>query len=221
MRGCFSCGELDSKLFLCSGCSCAAYCGKKCQVAHWRTHKETCLALRADLPRQLSAIQALAAAYFKSAATGYNADLAEDLFRHGAKRGSPHCAFNLGVMLENKANSLIKPLLDAYLGGKAVHLDPTKTHTTESSVKGRELASAIAAVEPLGGSLAAAKAASKEAVHWYEMSQTQGTPWPASTWGQFFRRAFLYHRTTPRPLLCLGVRQRVLTRQCARRLRCH
>ncbi|CAH3120401.1 unnamed protein product, partial [Porites lobata] len=39
---CTSCNVNTSRLFMCSGCWSACYCGEECQRDHWPTHMETC-----------------------------------------------------------------------------------------------------------------------------------------------------------------------------------
>ena len=45
---CAACNALDAKNE-CSGCHTARYCGKVCQVSHWRAHKAACKKARATL----------------------------------------------------------------------------------------------------------------------------------------------------------------------------
>ncbi|XP_029184491.2 protein kinase C-binding protein 1-like [Acropora millepora] len=43
---CTHCGSTTPRLFLCSGCWSACYCGEACQRNHWPTHMQACGALR-------------------------------------------------------------------------------------------------------------------------------------------------------------------------------
>jgi hypothetical protein len=45
LRGsCSACGIERSGLKVCAACGLAEYCGKECQLAHWREHKRACRA---------------------------------------------------------------------------------------------------------------------------------------------------------------------------------
>jgi hypothetical protein len=48
-RACSGCGGLAVELKKCSGCRVAEYCGRDCQLAHWKQgrHKHECTALAA------------------------------------------------------------------------------------------------------------------------------------------------------------------------------
>jgi hypothetical protein len=55
---CASCNTSDATL-KCSRCRSAAYCDRVCQKAHWRTHKDQCLMLRAarcDMEREVGGV---------------------------------------------------------------------------------------------------------------------------------------------------------------------
>lgn len=42
---CYNChAQKDSGLLKCSKCKIASYCNKECQKAHWKEHKEECVA---------------------------------------------------------------------------------------------------------------------------------------------------------------------------------
>ena len=48
---CAACGEAASttlKLQTCKACRSVAYCGRDCQLAHWRQHKRRCKAIKAE-----------------------------------------------------------------------------------------------------------------------------------------------------------------------------
>ena len=48
LRTCQNCGKMEGKkgqLRACSKCKKARYCGRDCQVAHWKEHKKECARL--------------------------------------------------------------------------------------------------------------------------------------------------------------------------------
>jgi hypothetical protein len=47
---CANCGKSASReqLMMCTGCRRARYCAKACQKEHWKVHKPSCLAVRAE-----------------------------------------------------------------------------------------------------------------------------------------------------------------------------
>jgi hypothetical protein len=44
---CDGCGDFGASLKKCSACGTAAYCGRNCQKAHWKLHKQVCKAVQA------------------------------------------------------------------------------------------------------------------------------------------------------------------------------
>lgn len=40
---CFNCRKFAEKYSKCGNCKKAVYCGKECQVAHWKEHKKCCV----------------------------------------------------------------------------------------------------------------------------------------------------------------------------------
>ena len=53
---CMNCGVSKVKLLKCSGCKTIQYCTKKCQIAHWKSHKPSCKELRAARNRGVAKV---------------------------------------------------------------------------------------------------------------------------------------------------------------------
>jgi len=42
---CANCGKTEN-LARCTGCFAVAFCGKKCQIAQWKSHKDKCFEIQ-------------------------------------------------------------------------------------------------------------------------------------------------------------------------------
>ena len=49
---CDSCGSDELPLKKCAGCGTVAYCGTKCQVAHWPLHRPACKLRKKEIERE-------------------------------------------------------------------------------------------------------------------------------------------------------------------------
>jgi hypothetical protein len=103
---CANCGTVDLPLNMCSQCKAAAYCGKPCQVQHWKKggHKERCVPIEARKPsaevRPSGAACAICLAALDDPCTlpcghTYHKACVEELRKVGVKQACPSCRADL------------------------------------------------------------------------------------------------------------------------------